>query len=202
MTCIKYFMALLLIGSFLIMMNPVVASAQYRDWSTAKQAGYVVEFIDGCQKFVGTFRHENITVQISKISKHYRGNTQFEDGIHRAYISNADVCSNCAEVCTEYKDTYIRLLNKHFSRINSTSTSKQDNSQKHMEKYSCFRSGGKWDYANDVCKSAQNVDSTNGNKEVPNKEIPTLEKIENKCTKLGFTKGTEKHGDCVMKLYK
>ena len=29
-----------------------------------------------------------------------------------------------------------------------------------------------------------------------------LEKIENKCTELGFTKGTEKHGDCVMKLYK
>ena len=29
-----------------------------------------------------------------------------------------------------------------------------------------------------------------------------LEKIENKCAALGFTKGTEKHGDCVMKLYK
>ena len=30
----------------------------------------------------------------------------------------------------------------------------------------------------------------------------SLEAIENKCTELGFTKGTEKHGDCVMKLYK
>ena len=29
-----------------------------------------------------------------------------------------------------------------------------------------------------------------------------LEMIEKKCTELGFTKGTEKHGDCVMKLYK
>lgn len=29
-----------------------------------------------------------------------------------------------------------------------------------------------------------------------------LEKIGNKCTALGFTKGTEKHSDCVMKLYK
>ena len=30
----------------------------------------------------------------------------------------------------------------------------------------------------------------------------SLEELENKCTELGFTKGTEKHGDCVMKLYK
>ena len=29
-----------------------------------------------------------------------------------------------------------------------------------------------------------------------------LEKIEKKCAALGFTKGTEKHGDCVMKRYK
>jgi len=28
-----------------------------------------------------------------------------------------------------------------------------------------------------------------------------LEKLENKCAALGFTKGTEKYGDCVMKLY-
>ena len=154
------------------------------------------------RSFVGTFRHKDIIGQTSKIRKHYRGNTQFEDGAHRSDISGADICTNCAEICMNNKDNFKRHLKQHFSRINSTSTSKQDNSQKHMEKYSCFRSGGKWDYANDVRKSAQNVDSTNGNKEVPNKEIPTLEKIENKCTKLGFTKGTEKHGDCVMKLYK
>ena len=30
----------------------------------------------------------------------------------------------------------------------------------------------------------------------------SLEELKNKCTELGFTKGTEKHGDCVMKLYK
>ena len=29
-----------------------------------------------------------------------------------------------------------------------------------------------------------------------------LEKAKKQCTELGFTKGTEKHGDCVMKLYK
>ena len=29
-----------------------------------------------------------------------------------------------------------------------------------------------------------------------------LEKIENKCAALGFTKGTVEHGKCVMKLYK
>ena len=33
-------------------------------------------------------------------------------------------------------------------------------------------------------------------------ETSPLEEIERKCTQLGFTKGTEKHGDCVMKLYK
>jgi len=30
----------------------------------------------------------------------------------------------------------------------------------------------------------------------------SLEELENKCTELGFIKSTEKHGDCVMKLYK
>ena len=34
------------------------------------------------------------------------------------------------------------------------------------------------------------------------KETSSLEKIKDKCTELGFTKGTEKHGDCVMKLFK
>ncbi|MBT3766027.1 MAG: hypothetical protein HOJ20_11295 [Rhodospirillaceae bacterium] len=29
-----------------------------------------------------------------------------------------------------------------------------------------------------------------------------LKKYENKCSELGFSKGTEKYGDCVMKLYK
>ena len=38
------------------------------------------------------------------------------------------------------------------------------------------------------------------NKIGPNKENPSLEAIENKCTELGFAKGTEKHGDCVMKI--
>jgi hypothetical protein len=33
----------------------------------------------------------------------------------------------------------------------------------------------------------------------PNNE---LENYESKCSELGFTKGTEKYGDCVMKLYK
>jgi hypothetical protein len=182
------------------MMNPVVASAKYKDWSTAKQAGFVVESIDTCQKFVGTFRHKDIIEQTLKIRKHYRGNAQFQDGSHRADISGADVCTDCAEMCMKYKDTYIRLLNQHFSRINSTSTSKQDNTQKNIE--NCLRLGRVWDYVDDVCEPAQNIDSTNGNKEVPNKEITTLEKIERKCTELGFTKGTEKHGDCVMKLYK
>ena len=34
------------------------------------------------------------------------------------------------------------------------------------------------------------------------KETSSLEKLINICTELGFAKGTEKHGDCVMKLYK
>ena len=34
------------------------------------------------------------------------------------------------------------------------------------------------------------------------KVVSALEKIKDKCTELGFTKGTEKHGNCVMKLYK
>ena len=29
-----------------------------------------------------------------------------------------------------------------------------------------------------------------------------LERAKKQCAALGFTKGTEKHGDCVMKLYK
>ena len=29
-----------------------------------------------------------------------------------------------------------------------------------------------------------------------------LEALEKKCSALGFTKGTEKHGDCVMKLFR
>ena len=32
-------------------------------------------------------------------------------------------------------------------------------------------------------------------------EVSSLKKIENKCTELGFTKGREKHGGCVMKLH-
>ena len=55
------------------------------------------------------------------------------------------------------------------------------------------------DYLNLVEKRiASSKQHTNNNKE----NSLSLEKSINKCTELGFTEGTEKHGDCVMKLYK
>ena len=53
-----------------------------------------------------------------------------------------------------------------------------------------------------ICNPVQISGSADENKVAPNKKILTLEATERKCTELGFTKGTEKHGDCVMKLYK
>ena len=46
--------------------------------------------------------------------------------------------------------------------------------------------------------SAANSSSTSNS----SNDVSPLEKLEKKCTELGFTKGTEKHGDCVMKLHK
>jgi len=123
MPYINYLKYIFFLGSVFVMLNPVVASAGYKDWSKAKQAGYVVEKIDMCQEYVGTFRHDDIIKQSSAINKYYRGSTQFKDGVHRADISGYDTCSNCSAQCEEYKDTYLRLLNNHFSFINSTSTS-------------------------------------------------------------------------------
>lgn len=167
-----------------IMLNPIVVSAEYKDWSTAKQAGYIVEEIDICQEYVGIFRHEDISTQISKIRKYYRRNGQFKDGVHRADSGGADICRNCVEVCLKHEEVLLRLLNKHLSTINSTRTGEEVKTKKLVE--NCLRLGKEWDYVNNVCKPAQS----------------SVKNIENKCTELGFTKGTEKHGDCVMKLYK
>ena len=173
---------LLAISLFLIL-NPTVVSAGYRDWSTAKQAGYVVEFFEVCQYQAGLLNSDEINKKLTNLRKHYSGNGQFRNGRAKAEIREA--CTNCAEICSRDEMALKRGLDNHISKINYGST------QSAIEK--CQSSGRVWDYTEDVCVANTTQTTTRSS---------DLETIEKKCTELGFTKGTEKHGDCVMKLYK
>lgn len=56
-----------------------------------------------------------------------------------------------------------------------------------------------------ICGSTQQLSSTpssslNQGKQLQSKTNSSLQKSEQKCKELGFTKGTEKYGDCVMRL--
>ena len=179
---------LLVIGLFLIL-NPTVASAGYKDWPIAKQAGYVVEYMSMCDQYAGMFRSKIINKKTAQIKKFYRGNSHFEDGISKASMG-ADYCTNCTEHCMNAEQNLLRATDYHLSKINS------GNTQSAIEK--CQSSGRIWNYTEDVCVANTTQTTTRSS----DKKSSDLKSIENKCTELGFTKGTEKHGDCVMKLYK
>ena len=53
----------------------------------------------------------------------------------------------------------------------------------------------------DYCHSLViGVENTSESKDLDSNNLSNLEKAMSSCTELGFTKGTEKHGDCVLKL--
>ena len=185
---IRKFKIPLLVISLFLMLNPTISSAGYRDWSTATQAGYVVEFFEVCQYQAGLLNSNEINKKLTRIRKHYSGDSQFRNGRAKAEIREA--CTNCAEICSRDGKALKRGLDNHISKINYGST------QSAIEK--CQSSGRVWDYTEDVCVANTTQTTTRSS----DKKSSDLETIEKKCTELGFTKGTEKHGDCVMKLYK
>ena len=166
------------------------SSGGYRDWSTAKQAGYIFGRFENCIQYAGLFMESSIGKKLSALSQHYSGNSQYEVGLRNIEIVGADICTNCTELCTKYEVWLKRSLDEHISKFDNDST------QSAIEK--CRSFGRKWDYTEDIClaDTAETATPSSDNKS------STLEATERKCTELEFTKGTEKHGDCDMKLYK
>jgi hypothetical protein len=44
------------------------------------------------------------------------------------------------------------------------------------------------------------VENKSESKDLGSNNLSNLDKAMSSCTELGFSKGTEKHGDCVLKL--
>jgi hypothetical protein len=99
-----------------------IAHAGFKDWSTEKQIGFVVEYVDTCQQYAGLFRDKDSISKVQILRRHYGANSQFESGVHAGSADGYASCTDCEEKCSKHKNFILKFINIHSSKISKSTT--------------------------------------------------------------------------------